>query len=84
MALENIKTKIKEMLVRRLKLNIPVEEIGDDMPLFGGGLSLDSIDALEIVVGLQKEFNATIADKAAAEKILVSVNTIAEYVNVQR
>lgn len=78
--MEETKAKIKEMLVRRLKLTTKPEQIGDDTPLFGGGLSLDSIDALEIVVGLQKEFGVQIADKAAAEKILASVNTIAEFV----
>lgn len=78
--MEETKEKIKEMLVRRLKLNISPDEIGDDMLLFAGGLSLDSIDALEIVVGLQKEFRCTIADKAAAEKILASVNTLADFI----
>jgi len=49
--------------------------------LFGeGGLGLDSIDALELVVGLQKEFNVVINDKAVAEKVLVSVNTIAGFI----
>lgn len=81
--MEETKAKIKEMLVRRLKLTIAPADIKDDTPLFGDGLSLDSIDALEIVVGLQKEFSAVIADKAAAEKILVSVNTIAQFVSAQ-
>ncbi len=68
------------MLVRRLKLDIPLEEIKDDMPLFGEGLSLDSIDALELVVGLQKEFDCVISDRSTAEKILVSVDTIADFI----
>lgn len=78
--MDETKGKIKEMLVRRLKLNMSPDEIKDDMPLFAGSLSLDSIDALEIVVGLQKEFHCTISDKAAAEKILVSVNTMADFI----
>lgn len=77
--MEDTKLKLKEMLVRRLKLDMTPADIKDDMPLFDGGLSLDSIDALEIVVGLQKEFGAVIADKAQAEKILVSVDTMAEF-----
>lgn len=79
--MEDIKTRLKEMLVRRLKLNMAPADIKDDTPLFEGGLSLDSIDALEIVVGLQKEFGAVITDKAQAEKILVSVDTMAEFLS---
>jgi acyl carrier protein len=81
MSSKEIKTKIKEMLATRLKLTIKPDEITDDEPLFGpGNLSFDSIDALEIVVGLQKEFGCVIDDKDKAEKILVSINTIAEFV----
>lgn len=77
----DIKEKLKEMLVRRLKLKMEAKEIGDDTALFGeGGLGLDSIDALELVVGLQKEFNVIINDKAVAEKALISVNTIADFI----
>lgn len=85
MVTNDTKAKIKEMLIRRLRLNMPPEEIKDDDPLFGpdGGLDLDSIDALELVVALQKEFGVVIADKSAAEKILVSVTTIADFVDGQ-
>lgn len=79
--MSDIKEKLKEMLVRRLKLKMEAKEIGDDTALFGEGeLGLDSIDALELVVGLQKEFNIVINDKAVAEKVLISVNTIADFI----
>ncbi len=79
--MDEIKTRLKELLVRRLKLRMKPEDIMDDAQLFGqDGLGLDSIDALELVVGLQKEFGISITDKAVAEKILVSVNTIADFI----
>ena len=81
MDVSDIKEKLKEMLVRRLKLKMEAKAIGDNTALFGeGGLGLDSIDALELVVGLQKEFNVVINDKAVAEKVLISVNTIADFI----
>ena len=83
--MQELKKKIKEMLVRRLKLKMDADSIKDDAPLFGdGGLGLDSIDALELVVGLQKEYGIVINDKAVAEKALVNVNTIAEYVKTAK
>mgnify|MGYP001269744311 CR=1 FL=1 len=79
--MSDIKYKIKELLVRRLKLNMPPQDIKNDAELFNEKeLGLDSIDALELVVGLQKEFGIVITDKALAEKVLVSVDTIAEFV----
>lgn len=78
--MEKLKTEIKELLVSRLKLDMSPGDIKDDTPLFGEGLSLDSIDALEVVVGLRKEFDFVIADRSLAEKILVDVNTIAKHI----
>jgi acyl carrier protein len=55
------------------------EEIGDETPLFqAGGLGLDSVDALQLVVALEKRFGLKIADAQEAKGILRSVNTIAE------
>ena len=69
------------MMVENLMLQITAAEIGDDQPLFGpASLGLDSVDALQLVVALDKNFGLKIADPAAAKQILHSVNTIAEAV----
>jgi acyl carrier protein len=78
---ENLKDSIKTMMVEKLMLKTPKEEIGDDLPLFGpDGLGLDSIDALELVVSLEKSFGVTVPNSEAAKRALVSVNTIHNYV----
>ena len=58
------------------------EELDEDMPLFGDYTGLDSIDALELVVMLDKKYGIKINDSKAARKILVNVRTIAEYVHL--
>lgn len=77
----SLKERIKNMMVENLMLQVTAAEIGDDLPLFGpGGLGLDSVDALQLVVGLDKNFGVKIPDPAAAKEILHSVNTIADAV----
>jgi len=72
-----LKQDIKQMLVENLMLQSKAEEIADDLPLFGpGSLGLDSVDALQIVVALDKNYGLKIPDPEAAKKILQSVNTI--------
>ena len=76
-----LKQRIKTMLVESLMLQIAAEEIGDEQPLFGpGSLGLDSVDALQLVVALDKNFGIKIPDPAAAKAVLQSVNTMAEAV----
>jgi acyl carrier protein len=72
-----LKTQIKLLLVENLMLQSKAEEIADDLPLFGpGSLGLDSVDALQIVVALDKNYGLKIPDPEAAKKVLQSVNTI--------
>jgi acyl carrier protein len=72
-----LKTQIKLLLVENLMLQSKAEEIADDLPLFGpGSLGLDSVDALQLVVALDKNYGLKIPDPEAAKKILQSVNTI--------
>jgi len=73
-----LKSEIKRMLVDDLMLKIGVEEIGDDQPLFGPrSLGLDSVDALQLVVALDKNYGLKISDAAKARAMFASVNTIA-------
>ena len=72
-----LKGRIKSMLVENLMLPVAVAEINDDQPLFGpGSLGLDSVDALQLVVALDKNFGLKIPDPGAAKEILRSVSTI--------
>src|ERR1022692_17137 len=73
-----IKQDIKRLMVENLMLQISAEEIGDDQPLFGpGSVGLDSVDALQLVVALDKTYGLKIADPEAARQILQSVTNIA-------
>lgn len=73
-----LKQRIKALMVEDLMLQVTADEIGDDLALFGpGSLGLDSVDALQLVVALDKNFGLKVADPAAAKQILQSVNTIA-------
>lgn len=79
--MSELKIKIKEKLIEHLNLEgFKVEDIKDDTPLFGDGLGLDSIDALEIIVMLDRNFNIKISNPEEGAKVFQSVNTIAEYI----
>jgi acyl carrier protein len=73
-----LKNDVKALLVENLMLQVAADQIADDLPLFGpGGLGLDSVDALQLVVALEKNYGLKIADPAAAKETLASVNSIA-------
>jgi acyl carrier protein len=85
MPTENLREDIKEMMVENLMLKVSKEEIGDDLPLFGtDGLGLDSIDALELVVSLEKKFGVTVPNSQVAREALATVNSIHDYIVVNR
>jgi len=76
-----LKQDIRKLMVENLMLQISPEEIGDDQPLFGpGSVGLDSVDALQLVVALDKSYGLKIADPEAAKKILQNVSSIADAV----
>lgn len=73
--------ELKELIVNRLKLeDITTGDIGDDDPLFGEGLGLDSIDALELVVALEKNYGIRIPDEDVGRDAFRSVSALADYV----
>ena len=73
-----LRQKIKEVMVEELMLDQDAESIGDQLPIFGaGGLGLDSVDALQLVVALDKHFGLKIGNSDEAKGVLESVETIA-------
>jgi len=80
----DLRTDIKAAIVRALKLPIPPDEIDNAAPLFGAGLGLDSIDALELVLEIERSFGVVIGDEETGGKVLQSVDAIAEYIEAQR
>ncbi len=83
--LVELKQQLKELLIERLKFeDMTPEDIGDEEPLFEGGLGLDSIDALEIVVMLESEFGIKVKNEAAARESFRSVAALAALVAERR
>ena len=78
---EELMMDVKKLIIERLKLEeIAIEDIDTDAPLFGEGLGLDSIDALELVIGLEKEYGVSIPDAEVGREVFQSVRTIAQYI----
>jgi acyl carrier protein len=76
--------EVKVAIVRCLRMPIKPEEIKDDVPLFDEGLGLDSIDALEIVLELQRTFGVEISDEQVGKRVLRSVSTIVAFIESRR
>jgi acyl carrier protein len=81
---EDLVLELKKLIINTLKLeDINPGDIENDAPLFGEGLGLDSIDALELVVALEKTYRLFIPDSEVGKKVFRSVNTLAEFVRQQ-
>ncbi len=79
--MEALTEKLKKEIIQVLNLeDIQPEDIDTDAPLFGDGLGLDSIDALELIVMLEKEYGIKIEDPKEGRKIFTSVRTMADFI----
>ncbi len=76
-----LKSELKQLIIKTLRLeDINLDEIQDDAPLFREGLGLDSIDALELVVALEKTYQVVIEDEEVGKKAFASIEALADFV----
>jgi acyl carrier protein len=79
--MDDLKETLKKQIIEELNLQeMKPEDIKDEAPLFGEGLGLDSIDALELVVIMEKYHGVKIPDEIVGKKVLYSIDTMAEYI----
>ena len=81
-ARQELTGEVKHLLVDRLALEIDPNMIGDDQPLFGRGLELDSIDTLELAMAIEERFGVTITDDETES--LLSLNRLVDHVEANR
>lgn len=83
--MSELKLELKEKIIEQLNLeDIAIEEIADNDPLFGEGLGLDSIDALELIVMLDKDYGIKLADPKQGRTIFESIDSMAAYIDENR
>jgi len=83
--MENLKETLKQQIIEALSLeDMPPADITDDIALFNDGLGLDSIDALELIVLMERNYGIKLKDPAEGREILKSVNTMAAYIAAHR
>jgi acyl carrier protein len=82
---EELKQQLKKQIIEFLNLkSLKPEDIKDDELLFGEGLGLDSIDSLELIVLLKREFGINIQDPKEGREVLADVNTMVDYIEKHR
>lgn len=82
---EELKQQLKEQIIEFLNLiDVKPSDIEDDKPLFGEGLGLDSIDSIELIVLLERNYGIKITDPKEGRKVLVDVNTMVDYIEQHR
>lgn len=83
--MENLTLELKNAIIEALNLeDVKPEDIDNDAPLFGEGLGLDSIDALELIVLMEKNYGIKLKDASAGREIFRSINTMADYITKNR
>ena len=82
---EELKQQLKEQIIEFLNLiEVKPSDIEDDKPLFGEGLGLDSIDSIELIVLLERNYGIKITDPKEGRKVLVDINTMVDYIEQHR
>ena len=80
-----LKQQLKKQIVESLNLlSVKPDDIKDDEPLFGEGLGLDSIDSIELIVLLNRQYGVVIEDPKEGRKVLVDINVMADYIEKHR
>lgn len=83
--IEDLIPKVKQLIIDSLRIDgMSPDEIDTDAPLFGEGLGLDSIDALQLVVAMEKEFGVVVPDAATGSTVFASVRSMAGYIAEHR
>ena len=83
--MEDLVLELKKEIIEVLNLeDVKPEDLDNDAPLFGSGLGLDSIDALELIVLMEKNYGIKIKDPSAGKAIFKSINSMAEFVQANR
>lgn len=83
--MEELVLELKQQIIKALNLeDVSCENIDNEAPLFGEGLGLDSIDALELIVLLEKRYGIKLTDPTQGKAIFKSVNTMAQYIAAHR
>jgi acyl carrier protein len=81
---EELITKVKQLIIDSLRIEgMSPADIDSDAPLFGEGLGLDSVDALQLVVGMENAFGVVVPDAAVGSKVFQSVRSMADYIAQQ-
>ncbi|TMA70127.1 MAG: acyl carrier protein [Deltaproteobacteria bacterium] len=81
---DRLRAEVKELLVSGLRLDVRPADIADDTPIFGEGLGLDSIDALELVVLVEERFRVSIPDEEVGKRAFASVDALVDFILQER